>query len=157
LPQVELGQLQVAGLGNLQINLRAVDHGNGVSGALDDRGLVGADKPVCLRFGKGLFEQAEAEALRGLRQDDELAGDGCGDQSAVGGTLDVLDGVDSRQTDDGGAVLDDGVDGAVDGGGVDQRADRVVDQNDVVFTRSDRPYSATCASTRSISVARTAT
>jgi len=36
LTEVELGQFQVAGLGNLQINRRTVDHGNRVAGALDD-------------------------------------------------------------------------------------------------------------------------
>ena len=64
--------------------------------------------------------------------DDELAGDGGGDEGAVGGALDLLDGVDGGHGDDGGAVLFDGGDGAVDGGGVDERADGVVDEDDVV-------------------------
>jgi hypothetical protein len=119
--QVELGQGQVAGLGNLQINLRAGDDGNGMAGALDDGGFVGAEEAVGGGLGEGALEQAAAEALRGLGEDDEFAGDGGGDESAVGGALDLLDGVDGGQADDGGAVLDDGVDGAVDGGLVSMR------------------------------------
>jgi len=56
----------------------------------------------------------------------------------VGGSLDLLDGVDGRQADDCRAVLDDGVDGAVDGFGVDEGADGVVDEDDVVFGTIER-------------------
>src|ERR1039458_7104918 len=132
LAEVELGQLQVALLGNLQINLRTVDHGYRKAGALHDRGLVGADKAVRGGLGKGALEQAVAEALRGLRQHDELAGDGRGHEGAVGGALHLLDGVHGRHADDGRPELGDRVDGAVDGGDIDQRAHSVVDQHDVV-------------------------
>ena len=54
LAQVELGQLQIARLGNLQINLRAVDYGDRKPRALDDRGLVGADEAVGLASAKAL-------------------------------------------------------------------------------------------------------
>ena len=50
----------------------------------------------------------------------------------MGGALDLLDGVDGGEADDGRAVLGDGVDGAVDGVGVDEGADCVVDEDDVV-------------------------
>jgi hypothetical protein len=63
---------------------------------------------------------------------DQLAGDGGGDQRAVGGALDLLDGVDGRHADDGCAVLLDGVDGAGYSFGIYQRPDSVVDQHDVV-------------------------
>ena len=65
--------------------------------------------------------------------DDEFARDGGGDEGAVGGALDLLDGVDGGSADDGGAVVLDGVDGAVDGGSVDERTDGVVDEDDVAF------------------------
>ena len=162
-----------------------MDNGYGMAGAFDNRSLVGADKAVRRGFGEGLLQQAEAEALRGLRQDDELAGDGGRDEGAVGGALDLLDGVDGGQADDGRAEFDDSVDGAVDGGRVDERTDGVVDQDDVVGVggecgegvrdgllavvaacydanaagdaRGREANSAICASTRSISVLRTAT
>jgi hypothetical protein len=55
--QVELGQLQVARLRNLQINLRTVHHGYGNSGALQKRSLVGAHKAVGIGLGKGALQQ----------------------------------------------------------------------------------------------------
>src|ERR1017187_8033832 len=78
LTQVELGQLQVARLGNLQINLRTVHYGYWMSGALDTRGLVGADEAVRGGFGKRLLQEAVAEPLGGLRKNYEFAGDGGG-------------------------------------------------------------------------------
>ena len=71
--------------------------------------------------------------MRRLRLDDALARDGGGDDGAVGRAFDLLDGVDCGQADDGGAVLEDGVDGAVDGGGIDEGARGIVDQHDIVF------------------------
>ena len=130
--QVELREFQIAGLGNFEVDGRAVDDGDAMAGALDYGGLVSADESVGVGLSKGALEQAEAEALRRLRVDDELAGDGGGDDGAVGGALDLLDGVDGGHADDGGAVLDDGVDGALDGGGVDEGANGVVDEDDVV-------------------------
>ena len=76
LAKVKLGQLQVAGLGNLQINLRAMDHGYRMAGALDDRGFIGADKAVTGGLGEGFLQQAIAKTLRGLGQDHELAWNG---------------------------------------------------------------------------------
>lgn len=130
--EIELGQLQVAGLGNLQINLRAVDDGDGMSGTLDDGGLVCAEEAVGGSLSEGALEEAEAETLGSLGEDDEFAGDGGGDERAVGGALDLLDGIDGGQADDGRAELGDGVDGAVDGGRVDQGADGIVDEDQVV-------------------------
>ena len=119
--------------------------------------------------------------LRGLGVDDELAGDGGGDEGTVGGALDLLDGVDGGGGDDGGAVLFDGGDGVVDGGGVDEGADGVVDQDDVLggsggeggegvgygvlagvaagddVDLAERWCSASMAETRDCSVSRTAT
>jgi len=133
LAQVELGKSQIARLRDLQINLRAGNDGNGQAGAFDDRGFVGAEEAVCFGFGEGSLEEVASEALRGLGEDDEFAWDGGGDEGAVGGALDLFDGVDGGQADDGCAVFQDGVDGAVDGPGVDEGADRVVDEDDVVF------------------------
>src|ERR1700723_174567 len=70
LAEVEFGQLQIAWLSNLQINRRAVYHGDGQSGAFDNRGFIGAHKTIRGGFGKGLLQQAVAKALRRLRQHD---------------------------------------------------------------------------------------
>src|SRR5580658_4924482 len=61
LAEVELSQLQVARLGNLQINLRTVHHGYRMAGPLDDRGLVGAHKAVRGGLGEGALQNAVAE------------------------------------------------------------------------------------------------
>ncbi len=98
-----------------------------MSGALDDGGLVGAHEAVGGGFGKGALQQSVAKSLGRLRQYDELAGNGGCDQGAVGGAFDLLDGIDGGKADDGGAMFDDRVDGAVDGGGIDERSDRIVD------------------------------
>src|SRR3974390_1278443 len=90
--EVKLGQFQVAGLGDLQIKGGAGYDSNGVSGALDDGGLVGADEAVGCGLGEGGLDEAEAEALGGLRVDDGLAGDGGGDEGAVGGAFHLFDG-----------------------------------------------------------------
>ncbi len=105
LAQVKLGQLQIAGLRNLQINLRTVHHGDRVSGALHHRGFVGANKAVRRGLGEDTFEQAIAEALRGLRQHHELARNGGCDQRSVRGALHLLDGVHGGQAHDGRSVL----------------------------------------------------
>jgi len=52
--KVELGQLQVARLGNLQINLRAVHDGDRMAGAFDDGSFVGAHKAVRVASAKAL-------------------------------------------------------------------------------------------------------
>ena len=44
------------------------------------------------------------------------------------GAFHLLDGVDGRQTNDGGAMLDDGIDGPVDRRRIDQRPHRIVHQ-----------------------------
>src|SRR5450631_2088774 len=80
LTQVKLGQLQVARLGNLQINLRTVYYGYRISGALQNRGFVRAHKPVRGSLGKGRLQQPVAKSLRSLRQHHEFARDGGGDQ-----------------------------------------------------------------------------
>ena len=61
-----------------------------------------------------------------------------GDQGAMGGALNLLDGVNSGQADNGGAEFLNGIDCAVDGGRVDQRAHGVVDENDVVRLGGER-------------------
>ena len=109
-----------------------MNDGHRMAGALDDRGLVGAHEAVRLGLGEGALEQGVAKALRGLRQHDEFARNGGGDQSAVGGPLHLLDGVDGRHADNGRAMFDYCIDGPVYGGGVDQRADGVVHQDNVV-------------------------
>ena len=130
--KVKLGQLQVAGLRNLQINLRTVHHGYGISRSFNNRGLIGADEAIRGGLGEGLLEQSVAEALGSLRQHYVFARNGGGDEGAVGGSLHLLDGVNGGHADDGCAELSDRVDGAVNGGGVDERAYSVVYQNDVV-------------------------
>ncbi len=133
LGQVELGEGEVAGLGDFEVDVGTGDDGNRVAGALDDGGFVGADEAVGGGLGEGALEEAAAEALGSLGEDHEFAGDGRGDDGSVGGALDLLDGVDGGQADDGRAVGDDGVDGAVDGRGVDERAHGIVDEDNVVF------------------------
>ncbi len=138
LAQVELGEGQIAGLRDLQINLRAGNNRNGEAGALDNGSFVGADEAVCRGLGKGALERSAAEALRGLGEDYEFARNGGGDERAVGRSFDLLDGVDGGKPNDGCSVFDDGVDGAVDGFGVDERANGVVDEDDVVFRAVER-------------------
>jgi len=60
----------------------------------------------------------------------------------VRGAFHLLDGVDGGQGYDGSAVLDDGVDGALNGGDVDERAHGVVDEDDVVFGAGQRGEAA---------------
>ena len=55
--QIELGQLQVAGLRDLEIRGRAEHDGDLRAGALDQAGLVGADEFVGFGFGKGAFAE----------------------------------------------------------------------------------------------------
>ncbi len=109
-----------------------------MAGALGDGSLIGADKAIGGGLGEGALEQAVAEALRRLRQDDEFPWNGGCNQRSVRGPLHLLDGIDGGQADDGGSVLNDGVDGALDGGGVDQGPDRVVDEDDVVRLGGER-------------------
>ena len=99
---------------------------------LHQRGLVGAQKAVRVSLIKGLLQEPVAKALRGLRQHHKLARNGRGHQRAVGGPLHLLDGIDGGQPDDGRAKLLHRVDGAVDGGRVNQRTNRVVYQNNIV-------------------------
>ena len=110
----------------------------GWPGALHHRGLVGAHKSVRHGFGESALEKSVAESLGRLRQHDEFAGNGGGDECAMRGALHLLDGVDRGQADDGRAVLDDRVDGALDGGRVDERPHRVMHQHDVVFRGGQR-------------------
>jgi len=130
--EVELGDFEVAGLGDFEVALVAGDYEDGDAGAFEEGGLVGAGELVGCGFGEGLAHEGDAGALGGLGVDDELAGDGGGDESSVGGALDLLDGVDGGHADDGGTVFFDGFDGFGDGGGVDEGADGVVDEDDVV-------------------------
>ena len=53
LAQVELGQLQVARLCNLQINLRTVNHGYRISRALHNGSFIGTYKAIRGGLGKG--------------------------------------------------------------------------------------------------------
>ena len=105
------------------------------AGALDQAGLVGAGEAIGFGFGEGALQDGPAEALRRLRLHDVLARDRGADDGAVRGALDLLDGVDGGQADDGGAMLGNGFDGARDGVGVDQGADGVVHQHDVIVLR----------------------
>jgi hypothetical protein len=130
--EVELCDFEVAGLGDFEVAAAAGDDVNGDSGAFEEGGFVGADELVGCGFGEGLAHERDGCALRGLGVNDEFAGDGGGDEGAVGGALDLLDGVDGGEADDGGAVLFDHGDGALDGLGLDHGADGVVDDDDVV-------------------------
>ena len=133
--EVELGYFEVSGLGDFEVAGGALDDEDGNVGALEEARFVGADELVGHRFGKGAAEEGDGRSLRSLSVDDEFAGDGGGDEGAVGGALDLLDGVDGGRGDDGGAVLFDGGDGAGDRAGVDQGANRIVDQDDVLRRR----------------------
>jgi tRNA(Ile)-lysidine synthase len=109
-----------------------------MSGALDERCFVGAHEAVGGGFCECLFEEREAETLRGLRLHDEFAGNGRRDDRAMRCALDLLDGVDGRHAHDGGAMLYDCIDGALDGGDVDEGPDGVVYQHNVVLLRGQR-------------------
>ncbi len=135
--EVELCELEVAGLGDLEVARGAKDYGDGMACALDYGGFVGSSEAVRCGLVKGAAEEAVAEALRSLGVDDVLARDGGGDKRAVGGAVDLLDGVDGGEADDGCTVLGDGIDGAVDCVGVDEWADGVVDEDDVVGLGSE--------------------
>jgi hypothetical protein len=129
--EVELGDFEVAWLGYFEVAGGALDYEDGDIGALEEAGFIGADELVVGGFGEGSAEQQNGGALRGLGVDDEFTRDGGCNEGTVGGAFDLLDGVDGGGGDDGGAVLLDGGDGALDGGGVDERADGVVDEYDV--------------------------
>ena len=129
--QVELGEFEVAGLGDLEVARGAGDDSDLDAGAFEQAGLVGAGELVGGGLGEARLEQAAACALGGW-PGRPLAGTVAVSDGAVRGALDLLDGVDGRKADDGRAVLRDGVDGAVDGLGVDERAGGVVDEDDVV-------------------------
>src|ERR1700722_19724688 len=58
----------------------------------------------------------------------------------MGSALDLLDGVDGGQADDRGAMLDDRVDGAVDGGGIDEGPGRIVHQDHIVLPAAGIGY-----------------
>ena len=107
-------------------------HGYRMAGALDDRSLIGAHKAICCGLCECALEQPEAKSLRGLRQHNELARDGRGDQRSVGSPFDLFNRVHGGQADDGSSELGDRVDGAVDCRGVNERAHRVMHQHDVV-------------------------
>ena len=106
--------------------------------ALDHGSLIGTNKTVGSGFGEGAFEQAEAEALRRLGQDNEFPWNRGRDQRPVRGPLHLLDGIDGGQSHDGCSVFNHGVDSAIDGGGVDQGPHRVVDEYDVVWLGRQR-------------------
>jgi tRNA(Ile)-lysidine synthase len=130
--QVELGQLQVARPGDLEIKIRARHNSHRKTSALDQRSLVGAHKSVRLRLGKGLLQQPIAKALRRLRQHDELTRNRRGNQRPVRGPLDLLNGVDGRKADNCRTVFDNRIDSPLDCGRIDQRAHRVVNQDNIV-------------------------
>ena len=130
--EVELGNFQIAGLGDLEVALRALDDEDRHSGAFEEACFVGAGEFVRCRFGESFAHKRDQGALGCLCMHDQLARDGGDDDGAVGGALDLLDGVDCRCANDGGTVFFDGIDGAGDGGGVDEWADGIVDENDVV-------------------------
>ena len=119
-------------MGDFEVAGGAGDYGYGDVGSFEEGGFVGAEEVVCGGFGKGAEEEGGAGSLGSLGVDDALAGDGGGDDGAVGGALDLLDGVYGGEADDGGTGFEDGVDGAVDEGGGDEGADGVVDEDDVV-------------------------
>ncbi len=130
--EVELGYFKVAGLGDFEVSRGSLDDEDGDVGALEEAGLVGASELIGCSFSESPAEEGDGRTLRRLGVDDELAGNGGGDEGAVGGALDLLDGVDGRCGDDRGAVLFNGDNGPLDGGGVDERADGVVNENDVL-------------------------
>ncbi len=132
LAQIKLRQFQIARLCDLQINLRARYDRHRLAGALHKRRLVGPHKAVRRGFGEGVSQQPVAKTLRRLRQHHELAWNGRGDQRAMGCSLHLLDGVHRRQPHNGRSMLHNCVNGAVDGGCIDQRTHRVMHQHDVV-------------------------
>ena len=136
--KIKLGEFEVAGLGDLEVVWRAGNYRDFNPGSFEQAGFVCSDEGVGGGLVEGALEQAEACSLGCLGLDDSFARNCAGDDGSVGGAFDLLDRVDGRETDDGGSVACDGVDGTVDGGGVDERTDSVVDENDVVRNRVDR-------------------
>jgi hypothetical protein len=132
LRQVKLCKIEVVGVGDLQIFVGTHHDRNLKACSFNDRRFVGALEAVRLRFGEGLLEQVQAEALRSLRVNDVFARNGGRNNSAVGGALHLLDGVDGWQADDGSTVLFNPPNSAGDSGWVNQRPDGVVDQDDIV-------------------------
>jgi len=112
-----------------------LDDEDGNVGAFEEAGFVRADELIGCGFGEGAAEKRDGRALRSLRVDDQFAGNRSGDEGSVGGSLDLLDGVDGGGRDDRRAVLFDGRDGAGDGCRVDERANSVVDEDDVFIAR----------------------
>src|SRR5271157_1787877 len=130
--QIKLCKLKVSRLGDFEVSRRAEHDSYLSASAFDEAGFVGTDEFVGGRFRECPLKQMAAEALRRLRLHDVFAGNGGGNDGSVGGALNLLDGVYGGQADDGGGVLLDGANGALDGGRVDQGTDGVVNQNDVV-------------------------
>jgi len=107
-------------------------HGYRISGPFHNGSFIGTYKAVCRGVGKGAAQQSVAEALRRLRQHHILARNGGSNQGTVGGPLHLFDRVHGRQSHNGGAVLNYRINGAIDGGNVNQRPHRVVHQHDIV-------------------------
>jgi hypothetical protein len=132
LVQVELRQFQIAGLRDLQINRRTVNHGDGKSGTLDHRGLIRSHKSIRRGVGHGFLKYAESKPLGRLSLDNKLARNRRCDDCTMRGALNLLDGVRCRQSHNGRPVRHNSIDGAVDRRRIDQRSHRIVYQDDVV-------------------------
>src|SRR3974377_538065 len=92
------------------------------TGALNERSFVGAEESVGGGFIEGLLQQAEAKALRRLRQYHTLAGNGGQHDCAVSGAVNLLHGVDRGNAGNRGAIPLDRLAYAVDGFVVDDTA-----------------------------------
>ena len=119
-------------LRDLEVLCRTRNHGYHNSGALQQAGLVSAHETVRLCLGEDLPQQPAARSLRRLRLHDSLPRNGRGHNRAVRRALHLLDGIHRGQSDDRRAVLGDGIDGALDGGCVDQGPRRIVHQYHII-------------------------
>ena len=127
LPQQGRGHLQVAGPGDFQVALAALDHLHRDTGRLEQGRLVGADQAGAVGLGRGACEQVEPRALGGLRLPEAAAVHGADDAS---GRVDLLEGVRDRNRGNGRAEAVGGLQAAFDGGPVNERPGRVVDKDE---------------------------
>ena len=130
--QVELSEFKISGLRDFEVSRGAWNYGDQPTGALDKAGFVGADEFIGCRLSKSSFKQMAAETLGRLRLHDVFARNGRGDDGSVGGALDLLDSVDGGKAHYGSLVFLDSADGALDGSSIDERADGIVHEDDVI-------------------------
>src|ERR1017187_8814178 len=108
--EIKLRQLEVSGLGDLEILCRTWHHSDDDPGSLQQAGLISAGEFIRCRLREGPSQQSAACALWRLRLYDSLARNGCGHDRSMRRPLHLLDRIHRGQADDRGADLGDGID-----------------------------------------------